>query len=382
MAACPDEADEFFAYMTHGGGDLAGPRRRPADHVRHRRRARPDRAGASPPGRLAGQRARCGSATGPGTSASSTSTASCSARRAASRDQLGDLDAGHPGASWSRRRHRRRAAGRTRTRASGRSAASRSTSCTPSSCAGWRWTAPSRWPACSAPRTGSTGWKRTRDEIRDASCSDGLERAGRRLHPVLRLRRPRRVQPDDADRRVPARRRPAHARHHRRDRGAAHRRARPGLPLPHRAASTGWRARRARSCSARSGWPRRWRWPARPSGPGRVFERAVAYRQRRRPAGRGGRPGDRRAARQLPAGVQPHRSGQRRLGHLRGRAPAGGQPRRLTGPVPAFPPVWWWGFRHDPAAVSPACQGSCVSRSTGSPPPSATGRRATSHSCC
>ena len=36
--------------------------------------------------------------------------------------------------------------------------------------------------------------------------------------------------------------------------------------------------------------------PGRP-GPAQVFERAVALRQRRRSAGRGGRPGDRRAAR-------------------------------------------------------------------------------------
>ena len=49
-----------------------------------------------------------------------------------------------------------------------------------------------------------------------------------------------------------------------------------------------------------------------------VFERAIALRQRRRPARRGGRRRDRGAARQLPAGVQPHRAGQRRLGDLRG----------------------------------------------------------------
>ena len=37
-------------------------------------------------------------------------------------------------------------------------------------------------------------------------------------------------------------------------------------------------------------------------------------RERRRAAGRGGRPGDGRAARQLPPGVQPHRLGQRGVG--------------------------------------------------------------------
>ena len=65
-----------------------------------------------------------------------------------------------------------------------------------------------------------------------------------------------------------------------------------------------------------------------------VFERAAALRQRRRPARRGGRPAHRRAARQLPPGLQPHRTGQRRLGHRRGGA-AGrrhrGPGRRLDG---------------------------------------------------
>ena len=41
--------------------------------------------------------------------------------------------------------------------------------------------------------------------------------------------------------------------------------------------------------------------------------------QRRRPARRRGRPGQRRTARQLPAGVQPHRARERRVGDLPGR---------------------------------------------------------------
>ena len=41
------------------------------------------------------------------------------------------------------------------------------------------------------------------------------------------------------------------------------------------------------------------------------------------------------------------------------------------------------GFRARPCCpTSPACQGSCVLRGTGPPPPSAAGGRATSHSCC
>ena len=100
-----------------------------------------------------------------------------------------------------------------------------------------------------------------------------LERPGRRLHPGLRQRGPRRVEPDDADRRLPARRRPAHAGDHRRHRRPAGRRARPGVPLP--APTTASRATRERSCCARSGWRRPRRWPAGSTGPPH-FERAIA----------------------------------------------------------------------------------------------------------
>jgi GH15 family glucan-1,4-alpha-glucosidase len=62
----------------------------------------------------------------------------------------------------------------------------------------------------------------------------GLERPRRRLHPVLRQRRPRRVRADAAHRRLRPRRPPPHAGHHRRRRRTAHRPPRPGPPLPHR----------------------------------------------------------------------------------------------------------------------------------------------------
>jgi alpha,alpha-trehalase len=63
-------------------------------------------------------------------------------------------------------------------------------------------------------------------------------------------------------------------------------------------------------------------------GPGRGDVRAGGGgRQRRGPAGRGGGRGQRRDGRQLPAGVQPHRPGQRRLGHLPGRRPLSGRDR-------------------------------------------------------
>ena len=58
-------------------GRRAGGRGLAADHVRDRRRARPLRARAAAPARLARLGARCASATAPGTRPSSTSTASC-----------------------------------------------------------------------------------------------------------------------------------------------------------------------------------------------------------------------------------------------------------------------------------------------------------------
>ena len=85
------------------------------------------------------------------------------------------------------------------------------------------------------PRTGSTRWTAARDEIRaDRRCARAGATTAGAFTQYFGSDDARRVQPDDADRRLPARRRPADAGHHRRDRRAAHRRARPGLPLPHR----------------------------------------------------------------------------------------------------------------------------------------------------
>ena len=55
VAACPDEASKFFAFLATAAGSGLPARRGPADHVRHRRRAGPLRAGAAAPGGLAGQ---------------------------------------------------------------------------------------------------------------------------------------------------------------------------------------------------------------------------------------------------------------------------------------------------------------------------------------
>ena len=58
-------------------------------------------------------------------------------------------------------------------------------------------------------------WQQTQDVIHEAIVTRGLERPGQRLHPVLRLRRPGRLQPDAADRGVPSRRRSQNPGHHR-----------------------------------------------------------------------------------------------------------------------------------------------------------------------
>ena len=84
VAACPDEADEFFDYLAgrsagevRGGRDLQIMFGVGGEHDLTERELAISRAGATA--------ARCGWATVPGTSASSTSTGSCSARPTGSR---------------------------------------------------------------------------------------------------------------------------------------------------------------------------------------------------------------------------------------------------------------------------------------------------------
>ena len=84
-------------------------------------------------------------------------------------------------------------------------------------------------------------------------------RQPRRAAPALRDRRPRRLDPARRALRLPARRRRAPARERPGHRRRAHRaRLRAALQAPARP-TTGCRARRARSSSARSGSSRRWR---------------------------------------------------------------------------------------------------------------------------
>src|SRR5690349_2700503 len=115
-----------------------------------------------------------GSGTAHGASARSTCTANCSARPSGSSPSSTRITPARRsgGSSWSLAPTPPPAGGATPTRASGRSAANPATSCTPSSCAGWRWTAPSRWPTrCVGDRVAE--WRALADEIRDAILTGG-----------------------------------------------------------------------------------------------------------------------------------------------------------------------------------------------------------------
>ena len=189
VAACPDEASDFFAFMTTAAAAAVGPdtplqimfgvggehdlTERTLPHLAGWRNSRPVRVGNGAwsqqqidvYGELLERRAPAG--------------------RPDHRARTTDTRAFLVGAG----RHGRRAAGGNPTRASGRCAASPGTSCTRRSCAGSRSTGRSRWPAGSRRATGSMAGRPTRDEICADRCPGRLERRGRRVHPVLRFRR-------------------------------------------------------------------------------------------------------------------------------------------------------------------------------------------------
>ena len=58
VAACPDEADQFFDYLADAAATQVRRGGRPPDHVRHRRRTRPHRTRAPAPHGVARQRTR------------------------------------------------------------------------------------------------------------------------------------------------------------------------------------------------------------------------------------------------------------------------------------------------------------------------------------
>ena len=270
VAACPDEAADFFAFMTTAAASSLGPghglqimfgvggehdlTERELPHLQGWRDSRPVRVGNGAwnqrqidvYGELLG-----------------------AAHRLA--DQLDEHRRRHPAVPRRLRRRRGRRTGREKdqgiweVRGEPQHFLYSKVMC---------WVALDRAIALAEP-LGARGPRRRleahpRGDLGDASSATGWSDEAGAFTQYVRLDRAGRVQPDDGDRRLPAGRRPADAGHDRRDRGTADRRPRAGLPLPHRrTASTGSPARRARSCSAPSGWPRRWPWPARSTGPAR-----------------------------------------------------------------------------------------------------------------
>ena len=100
-------------------------------------------------------------------------------------------------------------------------------------------------------------WRALRDEIHDEVCREASIRTRNTFTQYYGATRARREPAHDAARRLPARRRPAHARHRRGDRArAAARRLRAcAIRRPSPSASTGCRPARACSSPARSGSP-------------------------------------------------------------------------------------------------------------------------------
>ena len=126
---------------------------------------------------------------------------------------------------------------RARTRASGRRAASRSTTSRPSSCAGSPWTAPRSWRDPRRPEL-QDGWRATAEEIKRGHPRPRSRRP-RRPAPALRHRRARRLDAAGGDLRLPARGRRAPARQR-----PGHRRR------PHRARATSCATRPTRPTTA------------------------------------------------------------------------------------------------------------------------------------
>ena len=194
---------------------------------------------------------------------------------------------------------------------------------------GWRSIAPSRPSSASTCRARSTaGADCVQDDPR-RGLPRGLRHRAQLVHPVVRLRRARCLDPADPARRLPARRRPAGARHDRRDPARPHpRRLRRAVPARRRTTtSTGCPAAKACSCRARSGSSTRSLMADRGDEARALFEQLLGDPQRPRSALRGVRPGREAPARELPAGVHPRRSrqlGVQPLPSRRADAPAHG----------------------------------------------------------
>ena len=305
VAACPDEANEFFDYITASAAGSLERRRRPPDHVRHRRRARPDRAGAAAPAGLA--------RIGPG-AGRERRVAPAPARRLRRAAQRG-APALRPALRPVGRVGPQAEAGRGTRRPSCRPARDSSSPRSPTPRpARWQETGPwhlggprrtaalrlleadvlgrARAGAQLADRLGAAhrveAWTQTRDRIRQAILQEGWNDrvdaftqsfgsdeldASNLMVPIvgfLPADDPRVLATIDAtEERLTDER---------------------GLVYRYRVARRSRGRARARSCSAPSGSPRPWPWPAGPSGRGPCSSERRGVRQRRRPARRRGRP--------------------------------------------------------------------------------------------
>ena len=97
------------------------------------------------------------------------------------------------------------------------------------------WVALDRAVALAGPLDASgrvEAWKQTQVADPGGDPDQGLERPGQRLHPVLRLGPARRVQSDAPAGRIPTRRRAEGSVHHQGDRRASYRQAGTRVPLP------------------------------------------------------------------------------------------------------------------------------------------------------
>ena len=230
-------------------------RRRHADHVRDRRPSRPDGVDPRPPERLSPAPVRCGSATAPSTSARTTCSAPSSTRSCCTPSAASACPAAC-GPSCRPRPSARPRSGASPTRASGRRGGSLSTTCRRSSCAGSRSTAPPSWPNMRGRRRPQRPRGRPRPTRSTPTCSstgspsDGVLRqhydtdaldASTLLAPLFGF------LPGTDDARA-------------RQRHGHRRRSRPSTATCFATAptrpTTGCRARKARSSSARSGWCR------------------------------------------------------------------------------------------------------------------------------
>ena len=295
----------------------------PAGAAHPARPARAARTRARTAGPATPAACRCASATAPPTSTSSTATAGCSTPPGCS-CRPGTASTPRPGGRCAASPTWSPAAGASPTPASGRSAATPPTTCTPSS---WRWLALDR-----ALRIADTHRARApaTPTLADAHGTPSPPRSGPGASTRPRAATPAATAPTDLDAAllvlpllgIERRRLAARARH---DRRHPRRAVAPAARCctATRPDATACPAPKARSCPARSGSSRPSPAPDGAPKPIELFQDAARARQPARPLRRGDGPGDRRPPRQLPAGADPRGArpgGPRHPGCTRRRA--------------------------------------------------------------